>query len=80
MKKKRIVKSCSFDDTLPIQRFVNSQKNFSRSIRLLILDYINRNNGKIDDVYENCGLRRLAATGAFSSGHFAAYKRPVLIR
>jgi len=53
MKKKRIVKSCSFDDTPPIQQFVSSQKNFSRSIRLLILDYINRNDGKIDDVYEN---------------------------
>ena len=53
MKKKRIVKSCSFDDTPSIQRFVSSQKNFSRSIRLLILDYIKRNDGQVDDVYEN---------------------------
>ena len=36
--------------------------------------------GITHDTTVDCGLRRLAATGAFSSGHFAAYKRPVLIR
>ena len=51
-KKNRIVKSCTFDESPTFRQFVASQKNFSQSIRWLILDYIKRRGGHIDDV---CG-------------------------
>lgn len=50
--KKTIVKSVSLEPLPELAAFVAKQKNFSRSIRVLIQQSIYQNNGKIVDVGE----------------------------
>lgn len=54
-KENRIIrKSCTFDDTPPFRQFIKKQKNFTKSIRWLILDYIKQCGGNIDDIDDVC--------------------------
>ncbi len=54
-KEKNIIKkSCTFDNTPPFRQFVAKQKNFTQSIRWLILDYIKQCGGNIEDIDDVC--------------------------
>ncbi len=52
MSKKTIVKSISLEPTDEIEAFIKKQKNFSRTVRFLILQAIHQNGGEIKDVAE----------------------------